>query len=70
MNHIAITVKPTSAGRKVIIELDADKLERVAASLGMYNPSFVESIERAEKDFNAGRTRKVNSLKELQKRGK
>jgi len=42
--------------------------ERVAASLCLFNPEFVRSIARAEKDYRLGRTRKISSLKELGKK--
>lgn len=63
-----ITIKTTSVGRKVIVELDADKLERLASHLGFYNPDFLQSIDRAEQDYKAGRVREVSSLRELRKR--
>ena len=68
MNQLAFTVRPSTSGKKVIIELDADKLERVASSLGMYSSDFIESVERAEKDYKAGRIKRIFSLKELRKR--
>jgi len=47
------------------IELDADKLEREAAALGMFGDDFLASIDRAEADIKAGRVHKAKSLKEL-----
>lgn len=51
--------------RKWVVEIDADKLERLAAALGMYNPDFLNSLDRAEADIRAGRTRSLRSLKSL-----
>ncbi len=66
MAALAVTLKPKlRQPRKVIVELDAEQFERVAASFGLYNPDFLKSIDRAEQDFRAGRTRKVRSLKDL-----
>lgn len=67
MSHLAITIKPKASGRKLIIELDADKFERLASVFGMFNPDFLSSIVRSEADFRAGRARKIRSLKELRK---
>ena len=70
MNQISVTIKPTSKGRKVLVELDADRLERLAANLGLYNPAFVESIERAERDFRTGHVRTISTLKEIRRKVK
>ena len=63
-----IAIKTTSVGRKVIVELDADRLERLASHLGFYNSDFLQSLDRAEQDYKAGRVREVASLRELRKR--
>ena len=62
-----ITIDATRAGRskRILVEIDADRLERLAASLGLFNPEFLESLDRAEQDYRAGKYRKVSSLKEL-----
>lgn len=64
---LTLTIKPKTAkaARKVVVEMDADKLERMAAYFGMLNPDFLASIERAERDYRAGRVRNVRSLQEL-----
>lgn len=51
--------------RKTVVEFDADKFERLAALFGMFNPDFLKSLARAEKDVKAGRIRKIKSLKDL-----
>ena len=63
-----IAIKTTSVGRKVIVELVFFQLERLASHLGFYNPGFLQSLDRAEQDYKAGRVRKVASLRELRKR--
>lgn len=67
--NLILTIKPkmTSRGgqKKFVVEMDADKLERMAAAFGMFNPDFLESIERAEADYRAGRARKMRSLRTL-----
>lgn len=53
--------------RKIIVEMDADRLEKMAAAFGMFNPDFLKSIARAEDDYRRGRVYEVNSLEELRK---
>ena len=68
MAPLAITIKyPEKIGKKVLIEMNADKFEKLAADLGLFNLDFLESMERAEKDVRAGRVYKLKSLKELRK---
>ena len=66
MNTLAIKIKTNSKQPdKFLIELDAEKFERLAANFGFFNPDFLESLNRAEKDYSSGRIKKINSLKEL-----
>lgn len=51
--------------RKIVVEMDADRLEKMAAVFGMFNPAFLEAVEQSERDYKAGRVRRVNSLREL-----
>jgi hypothetical protein len=69
MKPLSITMKPLGAGtRKIRIEVDADKFERLAADFGLFNPDFLKSLDQAEKDVRAGRIRKVTSLRDLKRR--
>lgn len=61
---ITIAVK-ANYPKKFLVEIDAYRLEKLASVLGLFNPDFLESLDRAEKDYQAGRFRKVKSLKEL-----
>jgi hypothetical protein len=54
-----------SNNNKLLIELDANKLERFMADFGFFNADFIKSVERAEKDYRAGRAMKIKSLKDL-----
>ncbi|MBI4087234.1 MAG: hypothetical protein HY434_00165 [Candidatus Liptonbacteria bacterium] len=47
--------------------MDANKLERLVASFGFLSRDFVESLNRAEKDYASGRYRKVKSLQDLRR---
>ncbi|MCX6786812.1 MAG: hypothetical protein NTU85_03325 [Candidatus Kaiserbacteria bacterium] len=63
-----LEIKTTSVGRRVIVELDANRLERLASNLGFYGLDFLKSIDRAERDYKAGRVREVGSLSELRRK--
>ena len=68
MASLTITIKPRlNHPQKILVEMDADKFERLAANLGFFSKEFLKSLDRAEKDYNAGRFRTLKSLKELRK---
>ena len=68
MVSLNITIKEKkNRFHKAIVELDADKFEKLAALLGFFNPYFLKSLDRAEKDYKAGRVTKMKSLKDLRK---
>ncbi|MBI4088640.1 hypothetical protein HY415_00935 [Candidatus Kaiserbacteria bacterium] len=67
MNQI-MAIRTTSVGKKIIVELDANRLERLASHLGFFSSDFLKSVNRAERDYRAGRVREVNSLSELRKK--
>ena len=60
-----MAIKTTSVGKKIIVELDANKLERLASHLGFFSTDFLKSVDRAERDYRTGRVREVASLGEL-----
>ena len=68
MVSLNITIKQrTNCSKKILIEMDAEKLEKLAAALGLFNSEFLKSLEQAEKDYKIGRIKKIKSLKELRK---
>lgn len=68
MASLNITIKKSKKySRGAIIEFDADQFERMAAVFGFFNPEFLKSIDRAEKDIKAGRVTRLKSLKDLRK---
>lgn len=67
MVSLNITIKQGKNRSKKTVEFDAGKFERLAAVLGMFNPDFLKSVARAEKDYKAGRVIKFKSLKDLRK---
>lgn len=64
MNRITTNIR-TTKNKKLVLELDADRLERLAANFGLFNPDFLASVSRAEADYRAGRTRRIKSLTEI-----
>lgn len=67
MSSLNITLQPKTGRKDIIIKMDADKFERFAASLGLFNASFLKSLDRAEHDYKTKKIRKIKSLKELTK---
>jgi len=65
MASLTLTVQPKIKERKITVTFDADKFERLAASFGLFNSEFLQSIDRAEADYRAGRYRAVRSLKSV-----
>ena len=62
---ITLATKPKS--KRIIVEIDADRLERLAASLGLLSRSFLDSISRSEEEIALGKTKRLRSLRELRR---
>lgn len=68
MSDLNITIKNIGDDtRKFSVEMDADKLESLAASFGLFNPDFIKSLNRAEREYRSGKYKKTKGLKELRK---
>ncbi len=65
MVSLNITIKEKNRSGKRIVEIDADQFEKLVAIFGFFNPEFLESLDRAEKDVKAGRVKRLRSLKDL-----
>ena len=65
MASLPLRFKTKHRERTVVVEVDANKLERLASAFGFFNPDFLASLDRAERDIRAGRVRKVSSLRDL-----
>lgn len=66
MNSLTVTIKqPRNRAKKILIEMDAEKFERLASTLGFFSSNFLKSLDQAEKDCKTGKIRKIKSLKEL-----
>ncbi len=63
MSSLELTIKKRN--NRVLVEMNADRFERLAAEFGFFGKEFLNSLERAQKDVKAGRIRKVQSLKQL-----
>ena len=69
MATLNLTIRPRQAeSRKFIVELDADRFERLAADLGLFSRAFLASIERAEQEVAQGKARRLRSLRDLRGR--
>jgi hypothetical protein len=66
MATITIERKPKS--KRIIVEIDADKLERLAASLGLFSSSFLDSMSRSEEEIALGKTKRLRNLRELRRK--
>ena len=67
MVSLNITITQGKKLNKRTVEFDVGQFERLAAALNMFNPDFLKSVARAEKDYKAGRVIKFKSLKDLRK---
>ena len=67
MVSLNITIKQGKNRSKKMVEFDVDEFEKLAALFGMFNPDFLKSVARAEKDYKEGRVIKFKSLKDLRK---
>lgn len=67
MVSLSLTIKEGRNKSHKMVEFDVREFEKLAALFGMFNPDFLESVERAENDYKAGRVIKFKSLKDLRK---
>jgi hypothetical protein len=66
MASLAIQIRQkNTAPKKLLLEIDADQFEKLAANFGFFNPDFLHSLDRAESDFSKNRVKKIRSLKDL-----
>ena len=56
-----------SASKTIRLQFSKDKLERLCNALGLYQKSFLESLDRSEKDHKAGRVYNIKNLMDLKK---
>jgi hypothetical protein len=63
-----ITLERKPKSKLIIVEIDADKLERLAASLGLFSSSLLGSISRSEREIALRKTKRLRDLRELRRR--
>ena len=49
------------------IEIDLNQWEKLADIFGFYSPNFIKTIKKCLKESRAGKVRKINSLRDLEK---
>lgn len=67
MVSLNITITQDKKSHKKMVEFDVGQFERLAAALGMFNPDFLKSLAKSEKDYKEGRFIEFKSLKDLRK---
>lgn len=67
ISALNISIHRSAKGKRVRVEFDRDRFERLAAGLGFFCPEFLKSIERAEREVSAGRARQLRSLRDLRR---
>jgi hypothetical protein len=65
MTTLTVIQKPSK--KKVHIEIDLDRWERIAADLGLFRREFLESVNRAEQEIARGKMKRLRSLATLRK---
>ena len=58
-------IRQETNGRKVVVEMDIDKFEKLAADLGFFQPEFLKSVDRAEREIVQKKTKRLRGLKDL-----
>ena len=63
MATITILQKPNL--KKIRVDIDLDKWERLADIFGFYKPEFLQVLEQSIKESKTGKITQIESLKEL-----
>lgn len=66
---LPINIRHKNGGHTFVVEIDRDRLERLAADLGFFRPEFLKSLERAEREVAQRKTRRLQSLRSLRRHG-
>lgn len=71
MPNLNIAIQPQSkqrpTGRTFVIELDAEKFEKLAGDFGFFNPEFLKSMEKSERQYRQGKAKTLKSLGNFRK---
>ena len=60
-----LTVKTIKETQKVVVEMDVNRFERLAAGFGLFREEFLESLDKAEQELALAKTKILKSLKSL-----
>lgn len=66
MATITIVDKPNT-NKKMKVEIDLNQWEKLADVFGLYNATFLKSLDSSLKESKSGKVRRVRSLRELRK---
>jgi len=64
MAIVTILDKPNS-GKKCRVEINLDQWEKLADVFGLYNPTFLKTLNKSLKESKQGKVRKIKSLREF-----
>ena len=64
MNLMTITTKNSNA-KKYSVSVDILALERIASSLGLFQPKFLEDINQSMREMKSRKIIKARSLKDF-----
>lgn len=67
-SKLELTIQPKVRGQKIVVEMDAERFERLASDLGLFSPEFLKSLARSEKEIAQGKVYPLRSLSELSSR--
>lgn len=68
MNMLTLTMSPLmKRERKVRVEFDAERFERLAAGLGFFSTEFIASVDRAEREITQRKIKLLRNLKDLRR---
>ena len=62
-----VTLLQKSSAKKMSVEIDLNQWEKLSDVFGFYNPNFIKIIKKSLKESRAGKVRKINSLRDLEK---
>lgn len=60
-----LTILRSPGSRKIRVEVDLDRWERLADVLGFYHPLFLKTLKQSLKESKQGQVRRIESLREL-----
>jgi len=65
MAKLPVKITQGTRSKTYRVEVDAARMERLAAAFGLFHPDFLKSVDQAERDVLAGRVKKIRSFDDL-----